>query len=559
MRHNAARQEGRPMLGLMQPQGLMISSLLTHAARHHAAAQVISRTHENVTHRYTWADVERRARQLVRVLQRLGVGEGDRVGTLAWNGYRHLEVYYAAPGMGAICHTINPRLHPDDIAYIVNNAGDRVLFVDVSFAPLITTIAPAIRDTVQTVVVMTDADNMPGLTLAPGMTLHSFDSLMDAEDDDYVWPLFDERTASALCYTSGTTGRPKGVLYAHRSTVLHAYAIALPDVLALRATSRVLPVVPMFHVNAWGIPYASALTGASLVLPGRHLDGASMANLLNDEKVTFTCGVPTVWLGLLQHLRSSGERLQTVERIMTGGSAAPPLLIEAFRDEYGVAVEHGWGMTELSPVGTYNAPKPPQAALEGSDAVRHMLKQGRILPGLDMKIVDSDGQALPWDGVAFGDLKVRGPWVTSAYYGDEPGSALDADGWFATGDVATIDPDGFMEITDRSKDVIKSGGEWISSITLENIAVSHPDVAEAAVIAVHHPKWDERPLLLVVPRLGATLDSASVLKVYEGKVAKWWLPDAVLVVSELPHTATGKLLKTALRSRYRDHYADTSG
>jgi acyl-CoA synthetase (AMP-forming)/AMP-acid ligase II len=547
------------MLGLMQPHGLMISSMLTHAARHHAAAQVISRTHEDTTHRYTWADVERRARRLVRTLQRLGVGEGDRVGTLAWNGYRHLEVYYAAPGMGAICHTINPRLHPDDIAYIITHAGDRVLFVDVSFAPLISAIAPAIKDTVQAVVVMTDAANMPDLTLAPGMALHSYDTLMDAADDDYVWPLFDERTASALCYTSGTTGRPKGVLYAHRSTVLHAYAIALPDVLALRATSRVLPVVPMFHVNAWGIPYASALTGASLVLPGRHLDGASMASLLNDEHVTFTCGVPTVWLGLLQHLRSTGERLQTVERIMTGGSAAPPLLIEAFRDEYGVAVEHGWGMTELSPVGTYNAPKPPQAALRGADAVRHMLKQGRILPGLDMKIVDGDGQELPWDGVAFGDLKVRGPWVTSAYYGDEPGSALDADGWFATGDVATIDPDGFMEITDRSKDVIKSGGEWISSITLENIAVSHPDVAEAAVIAVHHPKWDERPLLLVVPRPGTTLDPASVLKVYEGKVAKWWLPDAVLVVPELPHTATGKLLKTALRSRYRDHYAHAAG
>ena len=542
------------MMGLMQPGGLMISSLLTHAARHHATGEVVSRTHENTTHRYDWGMVERRARRLVRVLHHLGVGEGDRVGTLAWNGYRHLEVYYAAPGMGAICHTINPRLHPDDIAYIVNHAGDKVLFADVSFAPLVTMIAPKIAGTVKAVVMLTDAAGMPEVTLAPGMGLYAYDALMDAADDGFTWPVFDEGTASALCYTSGTTGRPKGVLHSHRSTVLHAYAIALPDVLDLRATSRILPVVPMFHVNAWGIPYAAALTGAGLVLPGRHLDGASMAHLLNEERVTFTCGVPTVWLGLLQHLRSAGEKLHTVSRIMTGGSAAPPLLIEAFRDEYGVVVEHGWGMTELSPVGTYNAPKPAQAGLSGSDAVRHMLKQGRILPGLDMKIVDGEGRELPWDGVAFGDLKVRGPWVTSAYYGDEPGSALDEDGWFATGDVATIDPDGFMEITDRSKDVIKSGGEWISSITLENIAVSHPDVAEAAVIAARHPKWDERPLLLVVARPGQTVDPASVLRVYEGKIAKWWLPDEVLVVPELPHTATGKLLKTALRSRYRDHY-----
>jgi acyl-CoA synthetase (AMP-forming)/AMP-acid ligase II len=310
----------------------------------------------------------------------------------------------------------------------------------------------------------------------------------------------------------------------------------------------------MFHVNAWGIPYAAALTGASLVLPGRHLDGASMAGLLNVEKVTFTCGVPTVWLGLLQHLRASGERLETVQRIMTGGSAAPPLLIEAFRDEYGVAVEHGWGMTEISPVGTYNAPKPANVGLTPDAAVQHMLKQGRILPGIDMKIVDGEGRELPWDGVAFGDLKVRGPWIASGYYGDAPGSALDADGWFATGDVATIGADGFMEITDRSKDVIKSGGEWISSIMLENIAVSHPDVAEAAVIAATHAKWDERPLLLVVARPGHTVDPGSVLALFEGKVAKWWLPDEVLVVPELPHTATGKLLKTSLRTQYRDHY-----
>jgi fatty-acyl-CoA synthase len=456
--------------------------------------------------------------------------------------------------MQAICHTINPRLHPDDVTYIINHAQDKVLFVDVSFAPLISAIAPNIAGSVRTVVMLTDAANMPELALAPGMTLACYDQLMDAADEDYTWPTFDENTASALCYTSGTTGRPKGVLYSHRSTLLHAYAIALPDVMNIGATSRVLPVVPMFHVNAWGIPYAAALTGASLVLPGRHLDGASMANLLNTESVTFTAGVPTVWLGLLQHLRATGQTLTTVKRILTGGSAAPPLLIEAFRDEYGVTVEHAWGMTELSPLGAYNAPKPAQLKLTPEQVVRHTLKQGRVAPGIDMKIVDGNGRELPWDGAAFGDLMVRGPWVASAYYGDAAGSALDADGWFATGDVATIDRDGFMEITDRSKDVIKSGGEWISSIMLENIAVSHPDVIEAAVVAATHVKWDERPLLLVVPRPGRTVDPTSVLALYEGKVAKWWFPDEVLVVPELPHTATGKLLKTSLRTQYRDHY-----
>jgi 3-(methylthio)propionyl---CoA ligase len=542
------------MLGLMQSQGLMISSLLQHAARHHGAAEIVSRTHENTTHRTTWKDVEARSRRLVRVMQRLGVGIQDRVGTLAWNGYRHLEVYYAAPGMQAICHTINPRLHPDDLVYIINHAGDKVLFVDVSFAGLVCSIAPRIAATVTTVVMLCDPAHMPEVTLVPGMRLESYDALMDAADDDFVWPVFDETTASALCYTSGTTGRPKGVLYSHRSTVLHAYAVALPDVMNLSAATRMLPVVPMFHVNAWSIPYGTALAGASLILPGRHLDGPSMATLLNQERVTFTAGVPTVWMGLLQHLRTSGERLETVKVIMTGGSAAPPLLIDAFRDEFGVRVEHGWGMTELSPVGTYNAPKPAQLGLSGHEATRHMLKQGRILAGIDMKIVDGDGRELPWDGVAFGDLKVKGPWIASAYYGDEPGSALDEDGWFATGDVATIDAEGFMEITDRSKDVIKSGGEWISSIALENIAVSHPDVIEAAVIAATHKKWDERPLLLVVPRPGHSVDPASVLSLYEGKVAKWWLPDEILVVDELPHTATGKLLKTSLRARYKDHY-----
>ena len=542
------------MLGLMQAHSLTVPWLLQHAARHHAGGEVISQTGPGVIHRSTWADTERRARRLVRVLQGLGVKAHDRVGTLAWNDHRHLETYYATSGMQAICHTINPRLSADDITYIVNHAADSVLFVDPGFAALIGGITANIANTVRAIVVLTDAAGMPPLALPPGMRLLCYDDLLAASDDDYEWPQFDENTASALCYTSGTTGRPKGVLYSHRSTVLHAYAIALPDVLDMRATSRILPVVPMFHVNAWGIPYAAALTGATLVLPGRHLDGPNLTRLLNQERVTMSCGVPTVWLGLLQHTRSSGEKLTTVKRIMTGGSAAPPLLIEAFRDELGVTVEHGWGMTELSPVGTYNAAKPAQVGLTGQAAVQHMLKQGRILSGIDMKIVDGSGRELPWDGKQFGDLMVRGPWVCSAYFGDPPGSACEADGWFATGDVATIDPDGFMEITDRSKDVIKSGGEWISSIALENIAVSHPDVAEAAVVAVRHPKWDERPLLLVVPRPEHTVDPQSVLQIYQGQVAKWWLPDAVVVVAELPHTATGKLLKTALRTLYRDYY-----
>ncbi len=542
------------MLGLMQAHSLTVPWLLQHAARHHAGGEVISQTGPGVIHRSTWADTERRARRLVRVLQGLGVKAHDRVGTLAWNDHRHLETYYATSGMQAICHTINPRLSADDITYIVNHAADSVLFVDPGFAALIGGITANIANTVRAIVVLTDAAGMPPLALPPGMRLLCYDDLLAASDDDYEWPQFDENTASALCYTSGTTGRPKGVLYSHRSTVLHAYAIALPDVLDMRATSRILPVVPMFHVNAWGIPYAAALTGATLVLPGRHLDGPNLTRLLNQERVTMSCGVPTVWLGLLQHTRSSGEKLTTVKRIMTGGSAAPPLLIEAFRDELGVTVEHGWGMTELSPVGTYNAAKPAQIGLTGQAAVQHMLKQGRTLSGIDMKIVDGSGRELPWDGKQFGDLMVRGPWVCSAYFGDPPGSACEADGWFATGDVATIDPDGFMEITDRSKDVIKSGGEWISSIALENIAVSHPDVAEAAVVAVRHPKWDERPLLLVVPRPEHTVDPQSVLQMYQGQVAKWWLPDAVVVVAELPHTATGKLLKTALRTLYRDYY-----
>jgi acyl-CoA synthetase (AMP-forming)/AMP-acid ligase II len=541
------------MFGLMQTRPLMISSIMEHAATNHAATQIISKTVEGELHRYTYADAERRMRQLAKVLQNLGVKKSDRVGTLAWNGFRHLELYYATPGMGAMYHTINPRLGVEDIAYIIEDAQDVVLFSDTSFATLLTALAPRIPS-VKAVIVMTDAANMPDISLAPGMALYCFEDLMATVDEDYTWPIFDELTASGLCYTSGTTGRPKGVLYSHRSTVLHAYAINGADVFGLRAIDRVMPVVPMFHVNAWGMPFAAPMTGATLVLPGRHLDGASVATLMNEERVTLSAGVPTIWLGLLQHLRASGDRLNTVRKLVIGGSACPPILIDAFRSEYGVQVDHAWGMTETSPLGTYNQPMASDAALSPEAWTARRLNQGRGIFGVEMKIVDDAGETLPRDGTAFGNLMIRGHWVCSAYFGTNVAGGANADGWFATGDVATIDPDGYMQITDRSKDVIKSGGEWISSITLENIAVAHPDVAEAAIIAAFHPKWDERPLLLVVPKEGQTIDSGAVLASYFGHVPKWWLPDDVLVVDELPHTATGKINKLALRARYGQHF-----
>ncbi len=543
------------MFGLMQDHPLLISTIVCHAARHHGGNEIVSRSLDGSLHRQDYVTLERRARRLVRVLQALGVEPGDRVATLAWNGFRHVELYYAISGMGAVCHTVNPRLSNDDIAYIMADARDVLLFADLTFAAAIAAAAPNCGGSVRAVVFLCDRAEMPETKLPPGMALLCYEDLMAAADEDFAWPQFDERTAASLCYTSGTTGRPKGVLYSHRSTLLHAYALNSANVMGLRSHDRVMPVVPMFHVNAWGLAYGALMAGASLVMPGRHLDGASVAGLMNAERVTFSAGVPTVWLGLLHHLRASGERLHTIRRLAIGGSACPPALIDAFDREYGLTLEHAWGMTESSPLGTYNTPFTVEGESDAA-ALARKARQGQAIFGLDIRIVDDNGVPQPHDGIASGNLQMRGQWVAAAYYGNPPGSALDAEGWFTTGDVATIDADSSMEITDRSKDVIKSGGEWISSIALENIAVSHPDVAEAAVIAATHPKWDERPLLLVVPKAGRTLEPADVLRVYDGKVAKWWLPDAVVVVEELPHTATGKLSKLTLRQKYRGYLVD---
>ena len=537
------------MLGLMQTQPLLISSIIAHAARHHQRAEVVSRMIDGSLHRTDYPTIERRARKLALALQALGVARHDRVATLAWNGFRHLELYYGVSGMGSVIHTVNPRLAPDDIAWIIRDAGSVVLFAELSFIGLLETIAPQIPD-VRAIVLMAERSEMPAVTLAPGQELLCYEEIVAAAGDEFAWPVLDENLASGLCYTSGTTGRPKGVLYTHRSTLIHAYALNTADVFGLRSVDRVLPIVPMFHVNAWGLPYAVPLAGASFVMPGRHLDGPSVADLMNTERVSFSAGVPTVWMGLLAHLQKTGERLTTLKRLVTGGSACPPMLAEAFERDYGVSVIHAWGMSETSPLGTIFAPLPGFEALSAAEQRALMLKQGRPVPGLQIRIVDDQGAELPWDGHTFGNLQARGPWVIQRYFNSEMDAAGEG-GWFATGDVATIDADGFLEITDRTKDVVKSGGEWISSIQLENIAVSHPDVAEAAVVAARHPRWDERPLLIVVAKPDRTIDPVALLAIYDGQVAKWWIPDEVVIVDELPHTATGKLNKLALRQQFR--------
>ncbi len=489
-----------------------------------------------------------RAQRLANALAQAGVKEGDRVASLAWNGFRHLEFYIASSGMGAVCHTINPRLFRDQVAYIINHADDRYVFFDLTFAPLVEAIRASCAK-VKGWVALTDAAHMSG---APAGSL-CYETLLADASDRFEWPVLDEKSAAGLCYTSGTTGNPKGVLYSHRSTLLHAWAAALPDSMAVSARDVAMPIVPMFHVNAWGIPYICMMTGAKLVMPGAALDGKSLYELLEAEQVTFSAGVPTVWLGVLQFLKENKCRFSTLQRLLVGGSACPPALMRTFHDEYGVEMIHGWGMTEMSPVGTVSQLKAKHRGIGGDEWVALRSKQGRALFGVDLKIADGEGRELPWDGTTFGDLLVRGPWIAASYF-NEPGSPL-RDGWFPTGDVVTIDPDGYVKVTDRSKDVIKSGGEWISSIELENIAVAHPAVAEAAVIGIKDPKWDERPLLVVQRRQGAQLTRDELLGFYAGKVAKWWVPDDVVFVESLPHTATGKLLKTELRRTFADYRA----
>ena len=537
------------MQGLMMETPLLVSSIIKHAALYHGEREIVSRTVEGPIHRTTYAGLEARAKQLVHALEQLGVKPGDRVATLAWNGYRHLELYYALSGMGAVLHTLNPRLFPEQLAYILNHAEDQYLFLDTTFLPLAEGLAPHLK-TVKGFVVMTDEGHLPETKLNGAM---AYEALIAGESADYDWPVFDEGTASSLCYTSGTTGDPKGVVYSHRSTVLHSLVACQTDVIGLGCRDRVMPVVPMFHVNAWGIPYAAAMVGAKLVFPGPRMDGAGLHEMIEGEGVTITAGVPTLWLMLLAHLKETGGGLGQLERVVSGGSAVPRSMIETFEEQYGVSMIHAWGMTEMSPLGSLGTFKPGMAELPAAQRYDIQEKQGRCVYGVEMKIVDDADQALARDGEAFGNLKVRGPWVCRSYYQGEGAEAFDEGGWFNTGDVSTLDGYGFMHIVDRTKDVIKSGGEWISSIALENIAVGHAEVAEACVIGIAHPKWDERPLLLVVRNEGAKLDRDAMLGFFEGKIAKWWLPDDVVFIDELPHTGTGKLLKAQLRETYKDH------
>ncbi len=548
------------MLGQMMQQPLLISSLIVHAERHHPDREIVSRRVEGDIHRTTYRELAARSRRMANALAGLGVKTGDRVATLAWNGYRHMELYYAVSGSGAVLHTINPRLHPDQITYIADHAEDQVLCFDLTFLPLIAAVAGRTK-TVRHFVAMCDRAHLPA-DAAKIPNLLVYEDLVAAHDDRFVWPQFDENTASSLCYTSGTTGNPKGVLYSHRSTVLHTYAAALPDALNCSANDVILPVVPMFHVNAWGLPYVAAMVGAKLVFPGAALDGKSLYELFESEQVTLSAGVPTVWQGLLGHVQGNGLKFSTMKRTVIGGSACPPAMMRTFGDQFGVHVLHAWGMTEMSPLGTACTFKPVHLGQSQEQRYGVMAKQGRVIYGVDMKIVDDAGKELPFGSETSGDLLVRGPWIVNQYFKGEGGNPLVPDanghGWFPTGDVAKIDADGYMQITDRSKDVIKSGGEWIGSIDLENIAMAHPAVAMAACIAARHPKWDERPLLVVMKKPGAELTKEELIAFYEGKIAKWWTPDDVVFVDAIPLGATGKMQKNKLRDQFRDHQLPTA-
>ena len=544
------------MLGLMQSQPLLISSLIEFAARHHGDGEIVSRRVEGDIHRYTYRDLAARARRLANALDAMPLALGDRVASLAWNGYRHMEMYFGVSGSGRVLHTINPRLHPDQIAWVMNHAEDQVLCFETSFLPLVQAVH-AKCPMVKKWVMLCDADKLPADTGIAGLV--SYEEWINAYPSTYVWPQLDENTASSMCYTSGTTGDPKAALYSHRSTTLHAYAAALPDVMCLSARDAVLPVVPMFHVNAWGIPYSAALTGCKLVLPGPAMDGKSIYDLMEAEQVTYAAGVPTVWQMLLSYIGPQGLKFSSLKRTVIGGSACPPAMITAFQDGYGVEVLHAWGMTEISPLGTLCTLKNKQLKLPKDEQMRILQKQGRAIYGVDMKIVNGDGQELPWDGKTYGDLLVKGPWILDTYYKGSSPLIADENGqrWFPTGDVATIDPDGFMQITDRTKDVIKSGGEWISSIDIENIAMGHPAVAMAACIGMAHPKWDERPIVAVSLKAGAQVTREELLQFYEGKIAKWQIPDDVVFIDAIPIGATGKMLKVRLRDQLKDYVLPT--
>ena len=539
------------MHGLMMNTPLLISSIAEHAVNYHGGREIVSVTSDNPRHRYTYSDCIGRAKRLANALGKLGLNVGDRVATIAWNDHRHLEAYYGISAAGYVCHTINPRLFPEQLAFIINHAEDRYIFTDVMFVPLLEGLGEHIKG-VEGIVVMTDKAHMPETGLD---NVHCYEELIGGESADFEWPDLDERTASALCYTSGTTGDPKGVLYDHRSTVLHAYAALAPDVMGLSSHDSVLPVVPLFHVNAWGVPYSTFIVGSRLVLPGPKMgDGEALYELMDAEDVSLALGVPTVWLALLQYTESAGKRLDKLERTIIGGAAVPRAMIEAFRDKHDVEVRQGWGMTEMSPLGVVNSLKAGLPDMTPDEQLDLATKAGRGIFGCELRIVDDDGRELPRDGVAYGALQVRGPWICSDYFklDGSAGSHTD-DGWFDTGDVATIDPEGYMAITDRTKDVIKSGGEWISSIELENTAMGHAAVAEAAVIGIAHPKWTERPLLVVVKADGEDVTAEELLAYYKGKVADWWIPNDVEFVDQLPHTATGKVKKIELRRQFAEY------
>ena len=540
------------MLGNMQEGQLLISGLIEHAETYHKDTEIVSRSVEGPIHRYTLKDAANRSRKLANALGKLDLQQGDVVGTLAWNTFRHFELYFGVSGIGCVVNTVNPRLFPEQLIYIINHAQNKYLFVDLSFVELVESISDSL-ESVKGIIILTDKDHMPETKLK---NVICYEELIADESNEYDWPVFDENTASSLCYTSGTTGNPKGVLYSHRSTLLHTWIVSSGNVGKVSSSSVILPVVPMFHVNAWGIPYASAMFGAKLVLPGPLMDGASIYELIDLEKPDLLMGVPTVWLGLLQYLNETNQTLDSVSTALVGGSAAPRAMIQEFEEKHNVFLMHGWGMTEMSPLGTATSRTAEMDNMDIESRYDLQEKQGKAFFGVEMTIADDDGNELPKDGIAFGRLLVKGPTIVERYFKSNE-SSLDKNGWFDTGDVAKIHPEGSMEIVDRSKDVIKSGGEWISSIDLENAAVGHPAVAEACVIGVLHEKWDERPLLLVVKVEGKDLSTEEILAFLEDKVAKWWLPNDVIFVSELPHTATGKLLKTNLRDEYKEHLINT--